>query len=83
MAEKTKKFTSASGKEYTFQKVAPVEWLDIMDDVNSNKEKQSRKLYTAVMENIVVQPKMKLEEFDDFAEMDEVVTSAIRFQRGK
>lgn len=80
---KTKEFTSESGQKYTFQKVAPVEWLDIMDEVEANKEKQRRKLYGAVLENIVVQPKMALEDFEEYAEMEEVVTAAIRFQRGK
>lgn len=79
-----KEFTSDnSGKKYVFQKVSPISWLDIMDDVESNPEKKRRKLYGAALENIVVQPKTSLEDFDDFAEMDEVVTAAIRFQRGK
>jgi ABC-type branched-subunit amino acid transport system ATPase component len=88
MAENTnkniKEFTSKSGVKYTFQKVAPVDWLDILDDVEAGEKKgQRRRLYGAVMENVVVAPKMELQDFDDFAEMDEVVTSAIRFQQGK
>lgn len=81
--EQTKKFTSADGKEYTFQKVAPVEWLDILDDVEAEKKGQRRRLYGQVFEHIVVQPKMKLTDFEDYAEMDEVATAAIRFQQGK
>lgn len=82
--EMIKEYTSTnSGEQYTFQKVTPAEWLDIMDEVNANKEKQSRTLYGKVLENIIVKPQQKLEDFDDFAEVDEVVTAAIRFQRGK
>jgi hypothetical protein len=84
LTKNQKEFKSEiSGKTFIFQKVTPVAWLDIMDEVEATKEKKSRKLYGEVMENIVVSPKMGLEDFEDFAEMDEVVTAAIRFQRGK
>lgn len=79
-----KDFKSKAGNDYKFQKVAPVEWLDILDDVEDGAKKgQRRRLYGAVMENVVVQPSMQLEDFGDFAEMDEVVTAAIKFQQGK
>lgn len=79
-----KDFTSKSGKQYKFQKVAPVEWLDILDEVEDGEKKgQRRRLYGAVTENVVVQPKLKLDEFEDYAELDEVVTAAIKFQQGK
>ncbi len=81
--EKTKEFTSKQGNTYTFQKVDPVPWMDIMDSMEANKEQPRRTLYPKVMENIVVQPQMKLEEFEDYAEMEEVITAALRFQQGK
>ncbi len=80
---KTKQFTSEKGNEYTFQMVDPVPWMDIMDEVEANKEKPRRTLYPKVLEEIVVQPKMKLDDFETYAEMEEVVTAALRFQRGK
>ncbi|MEI5946472.1 hypothetical protein ETJ91_00390 [Bacillus albus] len=86
MAEnkKTKTHTSkVEKKEYLFQKVAPSTWLDIMDEVDENKATRRRSLYSAVLENIVVQPKVKLDDFEDSAELDDVVLSAIRFQQGK
>ena len=69
--EQTKKFTSNSGQEYVFQKVAPVDWLDILDEVESEKKGQRKRLYGQVFEHIVVQPKMDLKDFTDFGEMDE------------
>lgn len=81
-----KEFTSESGEKYTFQKVRASKWLDIMDEVEANEEHRRRKLYPAVLENIVVQPKLDVDDFDDrggFAELEEVVSAAIRFQRGK
>lgn len=81
--EQNKEFTSKSGAKYVFQKVAPVDWLDILDEVESEKKGQRRRLYGQVFENIVVQPKLELTDFEDYAEMDEVATAAIRFQQGK
>ncbi|WP_212934951.1 hypothetical protein [Bacillus hominis] len=84
MAAKQKKHTSkVEKKEYVFQKVAPSTWLDIMDEVDENKGSKRRSLYAAVLENIVVQPKVTLDDFDDSAELDDVVLSAMRFQQGK
>jgi hypothetical protein len=81
--EQTKEFTSSTGRKYVFQKVAPVEWLDILDYVESEKKGTRKRLYKNVFEHIVVQPSLKLEDFEDFGEMDEVATEAIRFQQNK
>ncbi|MEK4131989.1 hypothetical protein NYE67_20455 [Solibacillus sp. FSL W8-0474] len=83
-----KEFTSEIGNKYTFQKVKSSAWLDIMDEVEANSDKSRRHLYPAVLENVVVQPKLKVDDFDEdgrggYAELEEVVTAAIRFQRGK
>lgn len=85
VVEQSKVFTSeVSGTKYTFQKVAPVDWLDILDDVEGGESKgKRRRLYGQVLEHVIVQPKMELRDFEDFGEMDEVVTAAIRFQQGK
>lgn len=81
---KQKEFKSASGEVYIFQKVAPVNWLDILDEVEDGEKKgQRRRLYGSVLENVVVKPRMSAEDFEDYAELEEVVTAAIRFQQGK
>ena len=84
-SEQIKEFVSEiSGEKYTFQKVTPVDWLDILDDIEDGEKKgKRRRLYGQVFEHIVVKPKMELEDFEDFGEMDEVATAAIRFQQGK
>lgn len=81
--ELTKEFVSKSGEKYMFQKVAPADWLDILDDVEAEAKGKRRRLYSAALEFVVVSPTMKIEDFTDYAEMDEVVTAAIRFQQGK
>ncbi|EEL78651.1 hypothetical protein bcere0028_57620 [Bacillus cereus AH1271] len=86
MAEnkKTKKHISkVEKKEYLFQKVTPSTWLDILDEADENKSTKRRSLYSAVLENIVVQPKMTLDDFENSAELDDVVVTAMRFQQGK
>lgn len=88
--EKTRQFTSEVKNDFTFQKVGPAEWLDLMDQVENPQTGRPirAKLYPVVLENIVVQPSMKVEDFSDepyngYAELEEVVTAAIRFQQGK
>lgn len=82
---KTKEFTSSvTGRKYTFQRVKPMQWLDLMDSVEDGDGRNRRKLYDMVLTNVVVQPpSMSLNDFDDFAEVDEVVTAATKFQRNK
>lgn len=82
-----KEFKSEFGNKYAFQKVKSSAWLDIMDEVEAADGARG-KLYPAVLENVVVQPKLDVDDFDEdgrggYAELEEVVTAAIRFQRGK
>lgn len=91
--QKTKEFTTEFGNKFTFQKVTPSKWLKVLDDVDQNGSRSRSKLYPAVLENVVVSPAgLAPDDFDDevnypqlggFAELDEVVTAAIRFQQGK
>ena len=76
-------FTSKSGEKYKFQKVKPIAWLELMDEAEVNGAPKRAKLYRAVLENVVVQPQLTVNDFEDMAELDEVVTAAIRFQQGK
>lgn len=84
--EKVTTFTSENGHTYTFQKVSPMAWLDIMDEVEANPKHQRRTMYPKALESIVVSPKLTVDEFEDrggYAELEDVITAAIRFQRGK
>lgn len=84
--EKVKEYTSENGLKYTFQKVSPMSWLDMMDEVESNPKNQRRTLYPKVLENIVVSPKLTVDDFEErggFGELEEVVSAAVTFQRGK
>lgn len=73
-----------TGVKYMFQKVAPPDWLDILDDADAGDPKtKRRRLYAAVLDNVVVSPRKTLNDFDDYAELELVVSNAIRFQQGK
>lgn len=70
--------------EYTLQKVLPREWLKIKDRcTNRYGQPIEEKLYDEVLEHIVVAPKVKLDDFEDMAVVEELVTAATQFQLGK
>ncbi|MEK4026294.1 hypothetical protein ABZ756_13790 [Mammaliicoccus sciuri] len=70
-------------KEFTLQKVFPVEWLKIRDRCkNKFGVPSEEKTYKEVLAHIVVSPKMKIEDFDDWGELDELVKEAVNFQQG-
>lgn len=93
--EKTKTFTSEQGNVYVFQKVTPTKWLKMLDESEASGRRERARLYPAILSNVVVQPGgLTPDDFDKdpvedepvrggFAELDEVVTAAIRFQQGK
>ena len=63
MATKT---VEVNGVEYTLQKVPTNYWYKIKDrskDKNGNPSEE--KLYQEVLEHIVVNPKMKMEDFEE------------------
>lgn len=86
---KTMEFKSEQGNVFVFQKVLPSKWLDILDDADATGSRMRKKLYPAVLENIIVQPgALKPDDFDQepyngFGELEEVVVNAIRFQSNK
>lgn len=91
---KVKEFTSEFGNKYVFQRVTPSKWLKILDESEAGGQRSRVRLYPAVLANIVVQPAgLEPDSFETeedaevqrggFSELDEVVTAAIRFQRGQ
>lgn len=95
MSETTKKirvsvqdFKSTYGNNFKFQRVKPSAWLSILDNsVDSGGKRNRVKLYSQILENVVVQPVMKLDDFDNdgfggFDELEEVIGEALRFQQG-
>ena len=67
--------------EYTFQKVKPRAWLQIRQ---RTKDKHGmpieEKLYSEILEHIVIVPKKTIDDFEEIEELEEVMKEAIRFQ---
>jgi hypothetical protein len=79
------KYTSASGKEYVFQSVYPSKWAEILDQITDQYGKLlNTKAIPAMLENVVVQPSgLKMDDFEDWAELEEVTQAAFLFQQGR
>ncbi len=78
----SKKYT-VDGVEYTFQKIPPREWIRLRKRCTKNNNVDEEKFYDEVLEHIVIEPKVKLDDFDDNATLEEVVAEAVNFQHGK
>ena len=81
--KKTMEFKSQAGNSYTFQKVSPSEWMRILDNAERTGTIRRSDMFPDVLEHVVVQPSKTVDDFEEYAELDEVVKAAIRFQQGK
>lgn len=81
---KKKQFTSKSGKEYVFQQPG-VRALAKINDSSKNKfgVLQEEKLAEAMLSKVIVEPKMRIDDFESYAEYHEVVNAAYAFAIGK
>ncbi|MHA6481061.1 hypothetical protein ACX1C1_03955 [Paenibacillus sp. strain BS8-2] len=81
---KQKKYTSKSGKEYTFQHPGVRNVTKITDRVkNKHGVPQDEKLADEMLGHVVVAPKLRIEDFESYAEMSEVVGKAFAFATGQ
>ncbi|KEQ22877.1 hypothetical protein [Paenibacillus tyrfis] len=81
---KQKEFTSESGKKYVFQFPGIRAVTRIKDRVkNKYGIAQDEKAADEILAHVIVEPKMKMEDFgDDINEFNEVIGAAIRFMNG-
>jgi hypothetical protein len=80
---KTKEFKSEAGNKYTFQSVLPSVWARVVDRITDKHGKLlNQHAMPAMLENVVVEPAgLKMDDFEDWAELEEVTTAAFRFQQ--
>jgi len=80
---KQKKFTSKAGNTFVFQ-FPGIRAVTKINDRIKNKfgVPQDERLAEEMLEHIVVEPKMKMDDFKSFAEFSEVVQEAYRFTIG-
>lgn len=81
---KTKEYTSLEGNnQYTFQTVLPSVWAKIEDKIT---DKGGKLLLSVAMpemlDKVVVAPSgLQLDDFESWAELEEVTMAAYKFQR--
>lgn len=82
---KTEEYTSQAGNKYVFQSVYPSKWVQILDEITDKHGKLlNQKAIPAMLEHVIVQPAgLKMDDFEDWAELEEVTTAAFRFQYGR
>ena len=77
------KKTKIGEAEYTLQKVPPRSWMKLKSEAKDRTGNTSEeKLYDLVLEHIVVEPKVSIDDFEDFAELEELVMEAVEHQTG-
>lgn len=79
---KQKQFTSSEEKEYTFQTVLPSVWAKTVDGItDKNGKLLNEKAMPAMLDKVVVQPQgLKMDDFESWAELEEVTQAAFTFQ---
>lgn len=76
-------FTSESGEKYTFQTVAPSQWANVVDRITDKNGKLLNSLaMPSMLEHVVAVPTgLKMDDFEDWAELEEVTAAAFQFQQ--
>ncbi|MBA2878053.1 hypothetical protein HNR63_001107 [Anoxybacillus kamchatkensis] len=80
---KTEEYTSQAGNKYVFQSVFPSKWAQILDQITDKHGKVlNSKAMPAMLEHVIVQPAgLKMDDFEEWAELQEVTQAAFLFQQ--
>ena len=65
---------TVSGKEYTFQRYPVFEAFEMREQwlAENNGEYSNKYAYPVILENVLIEPKMSIEDFDSIEQLDEV-----------
>ncbi|GAC40860.1 hypothetical protein [Paenibacillus popilliae] len=81
---KQKKFMSKSGKEYVFQHPGVRAATKITDRVkNKHGIPSDERLAEEMLQHVVVEPKLRIDDFASYRELGEVVGAAFAFVTGQ
>ncbi|WP_341348598.1 hypothetical protein [Paenibacillus sp. FSL H3-0469] len=79
-----KKVTTKSGKDYTLQHPGVRNVTKITDRVkNKHGVPSDERLAEEMLQHVVVEPKLRLDDFDSYMEMTEIVGKAFAFITGQ
>lgn len=68
---------------YKLQKVSARDWARLLDRAKNRFGVYSEEqFYDEILKYLVVDPKVSLDDFDDFAEAQQLVKEAVTFQSG-
>lgn len=82
MAKQLKK--TINGLEYTYQKLSAMEWIRLKErSVDEKSIIRDSLFFEEVAEHIIVDPKIDVEEFEDYEELTEVMKHATFLHQGK
>ncbi|MFE0394752.1 hypothetical protein ACFW4G_03630 [Paenibacillus lactis] len=80
---KQKQFTAKNGTVYTFQHPGVRNVTKITDRVkNKHGIPQDERLADEMLTHVVVEPKVRMEDFESYADLTEVVSAAFAFITG-
>lgn len=82
-AFKQKNFTSKSDKQYVFQHPG-VRMVSKINDSSKNKHGvvMEERLSEEILKHVIVSPKLKIDDFSDYQEYNEVINAAYAFISG-
>jgi hypothetical protein len=82
---KQEEYTSQAGNKYVFQTVFPSKWAQILDEITDRHGKLlNSKVIPAMLEHVIVQPAgLKMDDFEEWSELEEVAQAAFFFQQGR
>jgi len=78
------KTITVGGKEYVIQKVPPREWTRMRDrskDRNGNIVEE--RLIDEMFKHMVIDPKVSMDDFEDWAEVQDIFDAVAAFQLGR
>lgn len=79
-----KKVTTKSGKDYTLQHPGVRNVTKITDRVkNKHGIPSDERLAEEMLQHVIVEPKMRLDDFESYGEMTEIVGKAFAFITGQ
>lgn len=81
-----KKTITVNGNKYELQRMALRQYTKHKDKCKINGVLQEEPFYEGLMENVLINPKMTFEDFDEgdrFADFDKVMDEIIAFQQPK
>ena len=75
------KTVQVNGTDYQLQKLPPRQWLKLRErSKNANGQPIEEKLYDEIFEHIIVSPKVKMDDFEEIEDVEDLMKEAITFQ---